>query len=130
MLFLTDECSRILILIQCSSIFSLQRIQSCFKLMFKFGCDLHWHLKVHIVLMGSWSTAWNSFARKNGRHNLSFARHHSSKCHLFCQLVENKKSSAIHVFQAVSLLDKKILTAQIVTGRQRFWKMSTARHNL
>jgi hypothetical protein len=44
---------------------------------------------------------------------------------LFCQLVENQKSSAVRVFQAVSILDKKILTARIVTGRQRFWKMST-----
>jgi hypothetical protein len=25
---------------------------------------------------------------------------------------------------------QKILTAQIATGRKRFWKMSTARHNL
>ena len=48
----------------------------------------------------------------------------------FCQLVENQKSSAVRVFRAVSLLDKKILTARIVTGWQRFWKMSTARHNL
>jgi hypothetical protein len=46
---------------------------------------------------------------------------------LFFQLVENQKSSAVPVFQAVSLLDKKIITARIVTGQQRFWKMSTAR---
>ena len=64
--------------------------------------------------------------KKTGRLNFSFAQHHSSKCHFFCQLVENKKSSAIRVFRAVSLLNKKILTARIVTGRQRFWKMSTA----
>jgi hypothetical protein len=49
---------------------------------------------------------------------------------LFCQPVENQKSSAVRVFQAVSLLDKKLLTAQIATGRLKFWKMSTARHNL
>ena len=48
---------------------------------------------------------------------------------LFCQLLENQKSSAVHVFRAVSLLDKKILSARIAIGRQRFWKMSTARHN-
>jgi hypothetical protein len=44
--------------------------------------------------------------------------------------VENQKSSAVCVFQAVSLLDKKILTARIATGRQRFCKMSTAQNNL
>ena len=67
---------------------------------------------------------------KSARHNFSFAQHHSSKCHFFCQLLENQKSSAVRVFRAVSLLDKKILTARIAIARQRFWKMSTARHNL
>jgi hypothetical protein len=33
-------------------------------------------------------------------------------------------------FRAVSLLSKKIMTTQIATGQQRFWKMSTAWHNL
>ncbi len=48
-----------------------------------------------------------------------------------CSKIKNhEKSSAVRVFWAVSLLDKKILTAQIAIGRQRFWKMSTARHNL
>ncbi len=46
------------------------------------------------------------------------------------QLVKNQKSSAVRVFRAVSLLDKKIMTARIATGRQKFWKISTARHNL
>ena len=45
-------------------------------------------------------------------------------------MVDNQKISAILVFQAVSLLDKKISTARIANGQQRFWKMSTARHNL
>jgi hypothetical protein len=35
---------------------------------------------------------------------------------LFCQLLKNQKSSAVRVFRAVSLLDKKILTAQIAIG--------------
>ncbi len=48
----------------------------------------------------------------------------------FCQWLENQNSSAVRVFQAVSLLDKKILTARIAIGQQRFWKMSTALHNL
>ncbi len=48
-----------------------------------------------------------------------------------CSKIKNyEKSSAVRVFRAVSLLDKKILTAWIAIGRQRFWKMSTARHNL
>ena len=48
-----------------------------------------------------------------------------------CSKIKNhEKSSAVRVFRAVSLLDKKILTARIAFGRQRFWKMSTARHNL
>ncbi len=46
------------------------------------------------------------------------------------KLAENQKSSTVLVFRAVSLFDKKILTARIATGRQRFCKMSTARHNL
>ena len=45
-------------------------------------------------------------------------------------MVDNQKISAVRVFRAVSLLDKKISTAQIANGRQRFWKMSTAGHNL
>jgi hypothetical protein len=68
--------------------------------------------------------------KKSARHNFIIARHHSSKCHFFCQLLENQKLSAVRVFRAVSLLDKKILTARIAIGGQRFWKMSTARHNL
>ena len=68
--------------------------------------------------------------KKSAQHDFSFAPHHSSKCHFFCQLLKNQKSSDVRVFRAVSLLDKKILTAQIAIGRQRFWKMSTARHNL
>jgi hypothetical protein len=48
-----------------------------------------------------------------------------------CLKIKNhEKSSAVRVFRAVSLLDKKILTARIAIGRQRFWKMSTAQHNL
>ena len=48
-----------------------------------------------------------------------------------CSKIKNhEKSSAVRVFRAVSLLDKKILTARIAFGRQRFWKMSTTRHNL
>jgi hypothetical protein len=38
--------------------------------------------------------------------------------------VEHRKSSAVRVFRAVSLLDKKILTAQIATGQQRFMFIS------
>ncbi len=38
--------------------------------------------------------------KKTGRHNFSFARHHLSKCHFFCQLLENQKSSAVRVFRA------------------------------
>ena len=71
--------------------------------------------------------------KKSARHNFSFAQHHSRKCHFFvnCSKIKNhEKSSAVRVFRAVSLLDKKILTARIAIGRQRFWKMSTARHNL
>ncbi len=45
-------------------------------------------------------------------------------------MVDNQKIYAVRVFQAVSLLDKKISTAQISNGRQKFWKMSTAPHNL
>ncbi len=33
-------------------------------------------------------------------------------------------------FEQLIVEVSKILTAQIVTGQQRFWKMSTARHNL
>ena len=48
-----------------------------------------------------------------------------------CSKIKNhEKSSAVCVFRAVSLLDKKILTARIAIGQQRFWKMSTARRNL
>ncbi len=48
-----------------------------------------------------------------------------------CSKIKNhEKSSVSRVFRAVSLLDKKILTARIAFGRQSFLKMSTARHNL
>ncbi len=56
---------------------------------------------------------------KSARHDFIIARHKN-----------HEKSSAVHVFRAVSLLDKKILTTRIAIGRQRFWKMSTAQHNL
>ena len=52
--------------------------------------------------------------KKSARHNFSFAQHHLSKCHFFvnCSKIKNhEKSSAVRVFRAVSLLDKKILTA-------------------
>ena len=45
--------------------------------------------------------------KKSAQHDFSFARHHLSKCHFFCQLLKNQKSSAVRVFRAVSLLDKK-----------------------
>jgi hypothetical protein len=72
---------------------------------------------------------------KSARHDFIIARHHSSNNIFSCQLLENQKSkieksSAVRVFRAVSLLDKKILTARIAFAQQRFWKMSTARHNL
>jgi hypothetical protein len=48
-----------------------------------------------------------------------------------CSKIKNhEKSSAIRVFRAVSLLDKKISTVRKSNARQRWWKMSTARHNL
>jgi hypothetical protein len=48
-----------------------------------------------------------------------------------CSKIKNhEKSSAVRVFQAVSLLDKKISTVRKSNARQRWWKMSTARHNL
>ncbi len=46
------------------------------------------------------------------------------------KIKKNEKSSAVRAFRAVSLLDKKILTARIAFARQRFWKMTTAQHNL
>ena len=45
-------------------------------------------------------------------------------------MVDNQKISAVRVFRAVSLLDKKISSARIANGRERFWKMSTAQQNL
>jgi hypothetical protein len=42
-----------------------------------------------------------------------------------CSKIKNhEKSSAVRVFRAVSLLDKKILTARIAFGRQK--EVSTA----
>jgi hypothetical protein len=51
---------------------------------------------------------------------------------LFLSTARKSKIMKNHLpyIRAVSLLDKKILTARIAIGRQRFWKMSTARHNL
>ncbi len=68
--------------------------------------------------------------KKTGRHNFIIARQHSSNNYFSCQLVESSQSLGINWIQAVSLLVKKISTARIANGRQRFWKMSTARHNL
>ena len=39
-------------------------------------------------------------------------------------MVDNQKISAVRVFRAVSLLDKKILTARIAFGRQIFSKIN------
>ena len=75
-----------------------------------------------MVLMGHDQLLEICLLKKSARHNFSFARHHSSKCHFFCQLLENQKSSAVRVFRAVSLLDKKILTARIVFGQQKYGK--------
>jgi hypothetical protein len=48
-----------------------------------------------------------------------------------CSKIKNhEKSSAVRLFRAVSLLDKKISTVRKSYARQRWWKMSTARHNL
>ncbi len=67
---------------------------------------------------------------KSARHDFIIAQHHSSKWQKKWKMVDNQKISAIQVIRAVSLSDKKISTARIANGRQRFWKMSTARHNL
>ena len=59
------------------------------------------------------STPFEQMSKKTGR-----------KSKIICRTcIEN-------CLQAVSLLDKIIMTAQIATGQQKFWKMSTARHNL
>jgi hypothetical protein len=60
---------------------------------------------------------------KSAQHDFIIARHHSSN-NIFlvnCSKIKNyEKYSAVGVFRAVSLLDKKILTARIAIGRQRF----------
>jgi hypothetical protein len=68
--------------------------------------------------------------KKSARHDFIIAWHHSSKWQKKWKMVDNQKISAVRVFRAVSLLDKKISTARIANGRHRFRKMSTARHNL
>jgi hypothetical protein len=83
------------------TLFRLLFLKPMLKIIYNLGHD---HLlKIHLL-------------EKSAQHDFSFARHHSSKCHFFCQLLENQKSSAVRVFRAVSLLDKKILTAQIAIG--------------
>ncbi len=79
---------------------------------------------------GTWSTARNLFARKNWSTQFFNCSTPFEQMTKKWKLVDSQKSSAVHVFRAVSLLDKKISTTQIANGRQRFWKMSTARHNL
>ncbi len=67
---------------------------------------------------------------KSARHDFIIARQHSSNNYFSCQLLESSSSLGINLIRAVSLLVKKISTARIANGRQRWWKMSTARHNL
>ena len=67
---------------------------------------------------------------KSARHDFIIARHRSSNNIFSCQLLESSSSLGINLIRAVSLLVKKILTARIAIARPRFWKMSTARHNL
>ena len=61
--------------------------------------------------------------KKSARHNFIIARHRSSNNIFSCQLLKNhEKSSAVRVFRAVSLLDKKVTTARIALLDKGFGK--------
>ncbi len=59
---------------------------------------------------------------KSARQDFIIARHHSSKWQKKWKMVDNQKISAVHVFRAVSLLDKKVTTARIALLDKGFGK--------
>jgi hypothetical protein len=83
---------------------------------------------------GQWSTAQNLLARKNCSTQFCF---YSTVFEQTINLISIGRQPYLTGFwcrinwiRSVSLLVKIISTARIANGQQRFWKMSTAWHNL
>ena len=110
----------------CSSYVQILVIRKLHVLFTKpFILDVIWNLVkytliVHIRYLIFWNTPSGHgellelrLLEKSAQHDFIIARHHSSKWQKKWKMVDNQKISAVRVFRAVSLLDKKVSTARI-----------------